>query len=823
MRALFEHQLSIVETFPNNSDRFQHLQSVLRSLYQAAAITALEIVRELTPQTEDDASISALVRRFAQPSDGLPVEVLEKCTPIIRSYVARSYNAGWFEADGKESTTLAKDATTWVSFRNKKPGHGVVSKADIEEWVPRLASLLHRSINCLAPALPKTSPQSPAAAQVGTYNLVIQTPLTYADQPIVISAIVSRKGVWKLEGQTVDWERSASFVADLPHESVFEQLASNFPEKFDIRTMDVGGKDALVFSNVPVRQTSVFEGRSEEMDALFNWINDSDGLRHCLIFGDGGIGKTTLALEFLNRILESSETLSAKPPSVISYYSAKMTRWSDQGVVNLRGVSDAMEDCVRELAYVLMPVLTKDYFKLSGVGLIDRVASELNTQGFGRDDVLLVLDNTETLANSPDEVTQFSSFLKQIGKRLGRVLMTSRRREFVAFEPLQISSLSESEAISLMRRLGDEYGAIAIKQAGEATLRRAAKQLTNKPLLIDTLVKYLARSPVGIDQAIEQVFRKTNDQLLEFLYDDAWLRINELQKEVFLVLVSATVPLDNLSVGDACVLAGIQHVEFQKALDETYFGNVTDYGGRYELQIVELAGRYFQKQLQQRGEADRRRIHDFSLKVDSQANRRQKAEQDYRQDRVAEAFRGSFAKAAKIAAQQGDLVAAEDNFKLALEDEPMNAALHDRFAWFLLHRCHRSDDARKLAERAIELDPRSADASLTLALCWYRLGELKKGDEEMELAHRKGKPQSLCELRRAIARYYVVKNSPYAKEAQERMREGKSLIGHAIRTLVPEDRFFSKNMQEARRYERMFLDLEYRIRNRKIELEGGKI
>ncbi len=558
------------------------------------------------------------------------------------------------------------------------------------------------------------------------------------------------------------------------------------------------------------------------MDVLFNWLNDTDGLRHCLIFGDGGIGKTTLALEFLNRILESSETLSAKPPSVISYYSAKMTRWTDQGVVNLRGVSDAMEDCVRELAYVLTPVLTKDYYKLSGAGLIDRVASELNQQGFGRDDVLLVLDNTETLANSPDEVTEFSSFLKQIGKRLGRVLMTSRRREFVAFEPLQISSLSETEAVSLMRRLGGEYGATAIKQAGEATLRRAAKQLTNKPLLIDTLVKYLARSPVGIDQAIEQVFRKTNDQLLEFLYDDAWLRINDLQKDVFLVLVSATVPLDNLSVGDACVLVGIQHVEFQKALDETYFGNVTDYGDRYELQIVELAGRYFQKQLQHCSEADRRRIHDFALKVDSQANRRQKSEQNYRQDRVAEAFRGSFAKAAKIAAQQGDLGAAEENFGLALEDEPMNAALHDRFAWFLLNRCHRTDDARKLAERAIELDPRSADASLTLALCWYRLGELKKGDEEMERAHRKGKPQSLCELRRAIARYYVVKDAPYAREAQDRLREGKSLIGQAIKTLAPEDRFFSKNMQEARKYERLFLDLEYRIRNRKVENEGGK-
>src|SRR5690606_33077465 len=133
-------------------------------------------------------------------------------------------------------------------------------------------------------------------------------------------------------------------------------------------------------------------------------------------------------------------------------------------------------------------------------------------------------------------------------------------REFVAFEPLQISALSDVECTSLMRRLANEYNSTAIKHAGEAKLRRAAKQLANKPLLIDTLVKYLARSPIGIDQAIEQVFRKTNDQLLEFLYDDAWLRINELHRDVFLVLVTAAVPLNSFCVADACVLVGIQHV-----------------------------------------------------------------------------------------------------------------------------------------------------------------------------------------------------------------------------------------------------------------------
>jgi hypothetical protein len=531
MRNLFEAQLAVAAELTSNSEKFNHLCSVVRSLFQVAAVTALETIRELTPEAVDNAALGPFAKRFSQPTDGLPVEILEVATPIIRGYVARAYHMGWFERDPAYGNTLAAEALAWVTFRNKKPAHGVLSKADIDEWAPRLSVLLRRSLECFGESLPRVVDADTLKVNIGSSELTVHTPLLRAGSPVVISGVETRKGIWKLEGQTLAWDRSDSFTVDLPEGSVFEELESNFPSKFNVVELEFKGAKHLVFSNVPVRQTSIFEGRSKELSTLTEWINEPEESRFCLIFGDGGIGKTTLALEFLNRILDRQELLVAKPPSVISYYSAKMTRWTDQGVIHLHGISDAMEDCVRELLFCLYPVLGKEYYKLTGLALVDRVAAEFVQQGFKRDDVLLVLDNTETLATSQADVDDFGNFLKQIGRRLGRVLITSRRREFVAFEPLQISSLSDEECTSLMRRLASEYNATAIKQAGEATLRRAANQLANKPLLIDTLVKYLARSPVSINQAIEQVFRKTNDQLLEFLYDDAWLRINELQQD----------------------------------------------------------------------------------------------------------------------------------------------------------------------------------------------------------------------------------------------------------------------------------------------------
>lgn len=812
MYDLFKTQQAALVGMTSDSDRFNYVGSILRSLFQTVAITALEIARELTPDPLANTKLTALAKRFEKPSDGLPVEVLELVTPIIRSHVQRNYHHGWFECDSLHNGTLASAATAWVAFRNKKPGHGVVSKADIDEWTPKLSLLLQRSLACFAETLPRAATDG-LKVQIGQQNFQLHTPLLHGVCPIVVTGVTARKGIWKLQGQALDWKASDSFSVDLKQGSVFEEFETSSTDKFGVVTVEFDGTEHSVFSNVPVRQTCTFEGRVLELEKLVAWINDPEE-RLLLIYGDGGFGKTTLALEFLNQIFDGEKTLVHKPPSVISYFSAKMTRWTDQGLVHLQGISGAMEDCVRELMFCVAPVLDKSYYQASGIALIDKVATEFKKQGFDRDDVLIVLDNTETLATSPEKVEELGLFLKQVGRRLGRVLLTSRRREQTAFEPLEVSALSDAECASLMRRLANEHHAVAILQAGDATLRKYANKLSNKPLLIDTLVKFLGRSSVGIEDAVEQLFKKTSDELQEFLYEDAWLRINELQRDVFLVLVSTAVPIDGKCIGDACARIEIPHTEFQKALDETYFGNVTDYGDRYELQLVNLAEQFFRRKLQRRSREDSERIEQFAREVDTLATERQRVQQEYRSDRVAEAFRSPYAKAAKIASERSKFDEAEENFKLALLEEPMNAALHDRVAWFLLNLRQQPELAREQAESAVRLDPKSADASLTLALCWYRLNELEKGDSEIMSAQKKGKAIALCKLQMGIARYFAAKNLGNIKRGYELLDEGKRYIQDAIKAADPTLPYLAKNLHEAQRYQRNLLTLEYQFKRR---------
>ena len=76
---------------------------------------------------------------------------------------------------------------------------------------------------------------------------------------------------------------------------------------------------------VPDRMTGCFIGREAELKQLADWADNQDS-RACMLYGDAGLGKTTLVIDFLYRILEGRLTTSWTP-SAITYYTAKQTRW----------------------------------------------------------------------------------------------------------------------------------------------------------------------------------------------------------------------------------------------------------------------------------------------------------------------------------------------------------------------------------------------------------------------------------------------------------------------------------------------------------------
>lgn len=819
MHDLYQAELEIARGLPSKGDSLSYLSSILRSLLQSAAISAIEVARKTTPSMDSDADLNGFVNRFSQPSDGLPIEVLDTLVPTIRGLVSRQFFRGWFEQVGDHQNTLVAALQEWIQFRNRRPGHGVVDEPNIVEWASKTEQLISRLLAAESGVLPRYR-NGELIVIVGGIEVRLATPLVMDGRAIVVSRIAPTKGIWKLHAQLLSWSDAREVTSVLSVANIFssDQVSS---ERFRYAEVPTSTGSTLLFHNVPGRQTSNFVGRKRELEKLAEWFKEIEDSRTCLIFGDGGYGKTTLALEFFNGLVEGGVEASAPLPTIVSFYTAKRTRWTEEGLVHIKGMSEAMEDSVRELMYFFEPVLAKDWYKAQGRALIDKAATVLKAEGLTRDDVLLIIDNTETLAPSTADAEDLADFLKRAAKAIGRIVITSRRRELLAASPVEVSKLSEGEALTLIQRLGMEYGALAIQQSGEPRLRRACGQLMYKPLLIDTLVRHIARSSCSVQEGLDQILKKTSDQLLEFLYEDAWQRMPHDVQEVFMTLVQLATPVDGKCIGDVCTEIGVQHAEFQASLGETYFATVVDHGETYDLEIVELAKEFFRQKKRKLVQADAERLEKIATRADKLATERHDVEKNYRRDRVADAFRSEFAKAAKIATFKKDNKGARELFELALQEEPLNAALRERFASFLLRTIGVPDEALPIAQRAAELDSTNADAWLTLGLIHYKRGELKLGDKAVDRAEKLGKPASLCMLRRGIARYHEVNRQPYARSSTRYLKEAEAAIEQSMRAASPKDMYYQKNRAEAEKYAALIRSLAMRISRREASSDNS--
>lgn len=798
MKKIYQQQLEIANNISNKSEKLNFLTAILRSLLQTAVVGTFELTKKLTPYDESD--MTELANRFCKPADGMPLQIIDNLAPFLRAYVEKTIYPGWFETTKTVSTPLSKQLSEWVSFRNKHPGHGVVDIPTAESWAIKTEFLINTCLNVLSTAIPSISDSGELKLSKIPGEPLVNTPITFKGQAVVITSIIAKSGIWKIKGQALSNVNSEEFTTTLLEDNIFSSKSIKSEGSYDLTDIISRNKDHSFYHNIPVRQTDTFEGRESELELLREWFDDKES-RYCGVYGDGGYGKTTLVLEFLNKILESEYDLEEPIPTIISYHTAKMTKWSEAGIIHFTGISPVMDECLRDLIRCLIPVLPADWYSVSGRQLIDKTVTELNKHKLTKDDILLIIDNTETLATSAQEVKELGTFFKQVGKLVGRIIITSRRREFLSAEPVMIEGLSEVECVNLMRRLASEHNATAILQAGEPKLRRVSNQLMRKPILLEALVKYISHSGIGIDTAIENVFKKSNEDLIEFLYEDAWLRINELQKSVFLTIIHVSSPLDKSTISKACQEIGIQHSEFQLGLTETHFSVITDYGKTYSIELVELAKRFFLQQFSRLSTEEKHRLKAIATAIDRYAEERQKIEREYREDRVAEAFRSEFAKAAKVQADRGNTAEAIEMYELAIEDDPLNSALHDRFSWFVFNKGRDPLRAKNLSERAVELDQGNCDAIVGLALANYRLGDIENGDANIDKAGRKGRTNSFCALRKAIARYHKVFEENDINTQIALLEDAENLLTQAQRSADRGDAYNAKTQRETRRYQ----------------------
>jgi len=753
---------------PERAAQHDFLNSIIRSILQTACFTAIEIL----DNTADDlpsTDIPAIARQLLQPSDGDTERLLSTAAPLLCEGGV-DINRGWFGRLGP-NPSIRDRVTSWCSYRNNRIGHGVVALDVREEalsWLPQLAEDL---VNALTPLLPE-------ALQDGTTRLCVQSRGSAAyisipsvriedGKPLVVRHIRQRGLCWSVKGQVLDPSHSPEIGFEFEDSGLTRivQGATNRYRQEAVRL--AGGADAEWKPMVllPRRQTDTFEGRAVQLAELTTWLNDLDS-KACNLYGDGGIGKTTLVLEALNRHLDGQAPEITWRPEVICFFSAKQTRWGADGLVYLKGIAPPIDDAVRALASVYEDANSKEWHAIAGGPLIAKAETLLRDLGLRREQILLVLDNTETLARSAEDEQRLGQAIADITRRLARVLITSRRRERMEALPIEVPPLNLEDSLRLVQRLATTYDALPVKQAGESGRRKLVTSLGGHPIKIDVCCRLIGRYGYSLERSKQVVL--ANSDLGQFLYEDAWSRLEIGPKRALVSLAQLGDSLPGELIQFVCGQLQVDQTIVLAALEETKFSVRFDYATQFDVRLEASALSFLRSAYEGLQTPDKLIVDEAVALASRRRAELLRAHAVDVTDRISDAFRTDAAKAAWQAASRGLNEDATFWYEEAIKVEPTNAQLLDRFAFFLAAKVRDLDRAALVAKEACRLDPSYPDAFFTAGHVAASLGSVSLADQMLDKAAALGMPPHRCELQKARARFRELEN-------EQQRRNGRPL------------------------------------------------
>lgn len=514
--------------------------------------------------------------------------------------------------------------------------------------------------------------------------------------------------------------------------------------------------------SLPERITDSFIGRDSERKAIVDWLDDQES-RACLVYGDGGVGKTTLVVEVLHQILEE-DLVSSWQPKVVSFYTAKRLQFGVDGLAPIGAGRPHLMDLLAHLHVLLLGKYPDAEFYKKGVMgaamvLQERMRQELDLK---KADHLVVVDNAETLIESDEDRDLLGQELKEIARRVGRVLITSRRREILGADPVEVKALSKLEAVKFLRVRGETNLKIAaIKKAADVELLAVVEDLERRPIVLEAFINALGDpSFATLEKAKKKVLGMLQEDLGTFLFSDAWARLSKEIRKLLVLMTRVADVHDAQSFRICADLGQIPIQDAEKALEESSgIASVVHVGGGVQIAFS-------------RNFLDYCKAKD-GVTVEQVALARARYSQflararTFSGDRILEAFRSPLAKAAHRARSDGDLVAARDLYEQAILSDSANGLLFDRYAYFLFHQIHDNEAALHQAKRATELLAGNGECWYTRGLIEARLGDSRAAVSSLSKAESLGVAQVRCALQLAWA---YLKSRPKPQLAQAELQ-----------------------------------------------------
>ncbi|MRX42128.1 NB-ARC domain-containing protein [Agromyces kandeliae] len=260
-------------------------------------------------------------------------------------------------------------------------------------------------------------------------------------------------------------------------------------------------------------------GRTSEVSQLVDLLVKGRD-RMITVTGEGGIGKTALALEASYSLVDALDP----PFEAVLWVSLKHERLTADGV---RSIADAVRDvsgATNQLGRALEP---------SFGGSVDELADYLSGLS-----ALVVIDNLESVQGTEvlrlyDELPESVTFLFTSRVGIGQI----ERR-------MPLGGLKESDAVLLFRKFSRRRGQAGLAGLSQEAAERTVRRLRHSPLAIRWFILSVESGKVPTDTLRNQ------DELLKFCVDNVYEALTPDSKLVLAVLRTLDRPIsfDELAV-----------------------------------------------------------------------------------------------------------------------------------------------------------------------------------------------------------------------------------------------------------------------------------
>jgi LuxR family glucitol operon transcriptional activator len=453
-----------------------------------------------------------------------------------------------------------------------------------------------------------------------------------------------------------------------------------------------------------------FVGRAKEIRAIRNFIK-SDQDRVITITGAGGVGKTAIALKVAYSFLSDQYN----PFSAITWFSAKTSKLTDEGIVPLTPGIKSYEKLILDLLDILDPDILEKF--MDAKVPIESCATHLRNI-FSSNKILLVVDNLETIIKDDTLI----KFIEEIPCP-SQVLITSRKGlgEFERRYPL--TDMQEKDAVLLFRIISKERNRNDLLRLKEETVLELVKRVRCYPLLIKWAIGQVCLGK-EINKAFSQIFSGESD-IAKFAFNDVFSLLTEDAKNVlYSIIVYGDKPVSRYVLMHLSNMGDDQFEEAIRELTMTSFvfpesrespsGTITEYS------MLELTRGFVETKLDE-DEKTRAMLFTRLHHLKEQIQEFERSKSSYFQSLVSlgiktpeEQVAFNYVKAAKNFYFRGDTQNAEKNFELALKIAPQLSYVLTEFSKFEFARRH-VREGLKLAEKAVTVAPQNYHA-------WFNYG-----------------------------------------------------------------------------------------------------